>query len=78
MTRSRGEGERDIDLVKQTSDATGVAKFLTEKDGGRHHQSFEIDEINGVLIGVHLINEIALELPQHKMVFVHPMSTSGE
>jgi len=75
-------GESEVELVKPTSDDTGVAKFLAEKGGGMHHLCFEVDDINGMLIdlkakGVRLINETALELPGRKMAFVHPKSTGG-
>ena len=75
-------GEAEVELVKPTSDDTGVAKFLAEKGGGMHHLCFEVDDISGMLNdlkakGVRLINETALELPGRKMAFVHPKSTGG-
>ncbi len=75
-------GESEVELVKPTSDDTGVAKFLAEKGGGMHHLCFEVDDIDGMLAdlktkGVRLINETALELPGRRMAFVHPKSTGG-
>lgn len=75
-------GESEVELVKPTSDDTGVAKFIAEKGGGMHHLCFEVDDIEGMLVdlktkGVRLINETALELPGRKMAFVHPKSTGG-
>jgi methylmalonyl-CoA/ethylmalonyl-CoA epimerase len=75
-------GETEIELVKPTSDDTGVAKFIAEKGGGMHHLCFEVDDISGMLgdlktKGVRLINEVPLELPGRKMAFVHPKSTGG-
>jgi len=75
-------GESEVELVKPTSDDTGVAKFIAEKGGGMHHLCFEVDDIDGMLVdlkakGVRLINETALELPGRKMAFVHPKSTGG-
>ncbi len=75
-------GESEVELVKPTSDDTGVAKFIAEKGGGMHHLCFEVDDIEGMLVdlkakGVRLINESALELPGRKMAFVHPKSTGG-
>jgi len=75
-------GESEVELVKPTSDDTGVAKFLAEKGGGMHHLCFEVDDISGMLTdlknkGVRLINEVPLELPGRKMAFVHPKSTGG-
>jgi len=75
-------GESEVELVKPTSDDTGVAKFLAEKGGGMHHLCFEVDDISGMLNdlkakGVRLISETALELPGRKMAFVHPKSTGG-
>lgn len=75
-------GESELELVKPTSDDTGVAKFIAEKGGGMHHLCFEVDAIDEMLAdlkekGVRLINETALELPGRKMAFVHPKSTGG-
>src|SRR5574340_1253142 len=75
-------GDSEGELVKPTSDDTGVAKFIAEKGGGMHHLCFEVDDIDGMLAelkakGVRLINETALELPGRKMGFIHPKSTGG-
>lgn len=75
-------GDTEVELVKPTSDDTGVAKFIAEKGGGMHHLCFEVDDIEGMLAemkskGVRLINETPLELPGRKMAFIHPKSTGG-
>jgi methylmalonyl-CoA/ethylmalonyl-CoA epimerase len=75
-------GDSEVELVKPTSDDSGVAKFLADRGGGMHHLCFEVDDISGMLEqlrakGVRLINETPLELPGRKMAFVHPKSTGG-
>ncbi len=75
-------GDSEVELVRPTSDDTGVAKFVAERGGGIHHLCFEVDDIVGMLAelkgkGVRLINETPLELPGRKMAFVHPKSTGG-
>ncbi len=75
-------GDSEVELVKPTSDDSGVAKFLAERGGGMHHLCFEVDDIQGKLAelkekGVRLINETPLELPGRKMAFIHPKSTGG-
>jgi methylmalonyl-CoA/ethylmalonyl-CoA epimerase len=75
-------GEAEVELVKPTSDDTGVAKFIAEKGGGMHHLCFEVDDISEMLSdlkarGVRLINEAPVELTGRKMAFVHPKSTGG-
>lgn len=75
-------GEAEVELVKPTSDDTGVAKFIAEKGGGMHHLCFEVDDISEMLSdlkakGVRLINETPVELPGRKMAFVHPKSAGG-
>lgn len=75
-------GESEVELVRPTSEDTGVAKFLAERGGGMHHLCFEVDDIEAMLTqlkekGVRLINETPLELPGRKMAFVHPKSTGG-
>lgn len=75
-------GDSEVELVRPTSDDTGVAKFLAERGGGMHHLCFEVDDIQGMLEdlkakGVRLINETPLELPGRKMAFIHPKSSGG-
>lgn len=75
-------GESEVELVKPTSDDSGVAKFLAERGGGMHHLCFEVDDISAKLAdlkekGVRLIDEVPRELPGRKMAFIHPKSTGG-
>lgn len=75
-------GDSEVELVKPTSDDSGLAKFLAERGGGMHHLCFEVDDITAKLAemkakGVRLINETPLELPGRKMAFIHPKSTGG-
>ena len=75
-------GDSEVELVKPTTDDSGVAKFLAERGGGMHHLCFEVDSIDAMLLelkakGVRLINETALELPGRKLAFVHHKSTGG-
>ena len=75
-------GESEVELVKPTSEDSGVAKFLVERGGGMHHLCFEVDDIVGMMTqlkekGVRLINEEPQVLPGRKMAFVHPKSTGG-
>jgi methylmalonyl-CoA/ethylmalonyl-CoA epimerase len=75
-------GESEIELVKPTSDDSGVAKFLNERGAGMHHLCFEVDQLEEMLAklkskGVRLINETPVEMPGRKLAFVHPKSTGG-
>jgi methylmalonyl-CoA/ethylmalonyl-CoA epimerase len=75
-------GEGEVELVKPTSDDTGVAKFLAEKGPGMHHLCLEVDDIAEKLAelkakGVRLINETPLEMPGRKMAFIHPKASNG-
>ncbi len=75
-------GESEVELVKPTSEDSGVAKFLTERGGGMHHLCFEVDNIVEMMAelkakGVRLINEEPNVLPGRKMAFIHPKSTGG-
>lgn len=76
-------GESEIELVKPTTNDSGVAKFLNKRGPGMHHICFEVYDINEMLghlksNGVRLINEA----PQigsggKKLAFIHPESTNG-
>lgn len=75
-------GESEVELLKPTSEGTGVAKFLAEKGPGMHHLCFEVDDIEGMIVqlkdkGVRLLGDAPKELPGRKMIFVHPKSTGG-
>ena len=75
-------GDSEVELVKPTSDDSGVAKFLADRGGGMHHLCFEVDDIEGMMAslkekGVRLINDAPQVLPGRKMAFVHPKSTGG-
>lgn len=75
-------GDSEVELVKPTSDDSGVAKFLAERGGGMHHLCFEVNDIEAMLAqlkakGVRLINETPLQLEGRKMAFVHPKSAGG-
>ena len=74
--------ESEIELVKPTSDDSGVAKFLRERGPGIHHICFEVDDIMEMLSdlkskGIRLINETPIELEGRKMAFIHPKSAGG-
>lgn len=75
-------GDSEVELVKPTSDDSGVSKFLAERGGGMYHLCFEVDDIDSMLAqlkekGVRLINETPLQLEGRKLAFVHPKSTGG-
>jgi methylmalonyl-CoA/ethylmalonyl-CoA epimerase len=72
----------EVELVKPTSDDSGVARFLAERGSGMHHLCFEVDDIEGMLAdlkskGIRLINETAMQLDGRKVAFVHPKSANG-
>lgn len=75
-------GESEVELVRPTTDDSGVAKFLADRGAGMHHLCFEVDDIDGMLDdlkgkGIRLINETAMQLEGRKVAFVHPKSANG-
>ncbi len=75
-------GESEVELVRPTTDDSGLAKFIQEKGAGMHHVCFEVDDIEGMLAGlkakgIRLINETPVVLPGRKMAFVHPKASNG-
>lgn len=76
-------GESEIELVKPTTDTSGVAKFLQKRGAGMHHICLEVDDIDAMLAhlktkGVQLINETAIHgTGGKKIAFIHPKSTAG-
>jgi methylmalonyl-CoA/ethylmalonyl-CoA epimerase len=73
----------EIELVKPTTDDSGIAKYLAKRGPGMHHICVEVDDIQGMLTqlkskGIRLINEEPrLAADGKKYAFVHPESTDG-
>jgi methylmalonyl-CoA/ethylmalonyl-CoA epimerase len=73
----------EIELVKPTSDDSGLAKYLAKRGPGMHHVCLEIDDIQAMMAqlkakGIRLINEEPRTAADGKRyAFIHPESTSG-
>jgi methylmalonyl-CoA/ethylmalonyl-CoA epimerase len=73
----------EVELVRPTSDDSGIAKYLAKRGSGMHHICLEVDDIAGMLAqlkskGVRLINEEPRSgADGKKYAFIHPESTAG-
>lgn len=73
----------EIELVKPTTDDSGLARYLEKRGPGMHHVCLEVDDIAGMLEqlrerGIQLINETPMTgLGGRKYAFIHPKSTNG-
>jgi len=76
-------GEAEIELVRPTSDDSGVARYLAKRGPGMHHICLSVEDLPGMLerlaaLGVRLINaEPAAGADGRRYAFVHPESTGG-
>lgn len=76
-------GGSEVELVKPTTDTSGVAKYLAKRGPGMHHICVEVDDIHATLAqlkakGIKLINETpTIGAGGKQIAFVHPGSTSG-
>ncbi len=76
-------GASEVELVRPTSEDSGVAKFLRKRGPGMHHICLEVDDIEGMLEklksqGVELINETPIiGTAGKKIAFIHPRSSQG-
>jgi methylmalonyl-CoA/ethylmalonyl-CoA epimerase len=76
-------GDSEVELVRPTSDDSGIARFLRKRGPGIHHICFEIEDIEEALAdlkrrGVQLINERPMIGTGGKLIaFIHPESTGG-
>jgi len=76
-------GGSEVELVKPTTDDSGLARYLEKRGPGMHHICLEVDDIEGMLArlkeaGVQLINETPLAGSGGKRyAFVHPKSANG-
>lgn len=73
----------EIELVKPTSDDSGIAKYLAKRGQGMHHLCLETDDIEGMMKqlkekNIRLINEEPRTgADGKKYAFIHPESTGG-
>ncbi len=76
-------GDSEVELVKPTSDQTGVARYLDRRGPGIHHICFEVDDIEASLKklaqhGIRLIDrEPVIGSGGKRIAFIHPESTHG-
>lgn len=76
-------GDSEVELVKPTSDDSGLARYLEKRGPGMHHICLEVDDIEGMLAelkakGIQLINETPRTNAQgRKYAFIHPKSAHG-
>jgi len=76
-------GLSELELVKPTTEDSGIARFLQKHGPGVHHICFEVDDIEQTLSTlrekkIHLINEIPeFGTGGKKIAFIHPESTHG-
>jgi methylmalonyl-CoA/ethylmalonyl-CoA epimerase len=73
----------EVELVRPTTDDSGIAKYLAKRGPGMHHICLEVDDIEGMMTqlkskGVRLISEEPRMTGDGKRyAFIHPESTSG-
>ena len=73
----------EVELVRPTTEDSGIAKYLAKRGPGMHHLCLEVDDIEGMLSelkskGIRLINEEPRTAADGKRyAFIHPESTSG-
>ena len=76
-------GGSEVELVKPTTDDSGLARYLEKRGPGIHHICLEVDDIVGMLAqlkekGIQLINETPVTAADgKKYAFVHPKSGYG-
>ncbi len=76
-------GDSEVELVRPTSDDSGLARYLEKRGPGMHHICLEVDDIEGMLAelkakGVQLINDSPRVNAQgRKYAFIHPKSAHG-
>jgi methylmalonyl-CoA/ethylmalonyl-CoA epimerase len=76
-------GGSEVELVKPTTDDSGLARYLEKRGPGMHHICLEVDDLCGMLAslkerGIQLINETPLSgLGGKRYAFIHPKSANG-
>ena len=76
-------GSTEVELVRPTTDDSGLAKYLAKRGEGLHHLCIETDDIEAMMAqlkrkGIQLINESPRTgADGKKYAFIHPKSTGG-
>jgi len=76
-------GTSEVELVKPTTEESGISRYLHKRGPGIHHICFEVDNIEVCLEklnkhGVHLVNsEPVIGTGGKRIAFIHPESTQG-
>jgi methylmalonyl-CoA epimerase len=76
-------GSGEVELVKPTTDTSGIARYLKKRGPGMHHLCFAVDDLQAMLdrldrLGVELINrEPTVGASGARVAFVHPRSANG-
>jgi methylmalonyl-CoA/ethylmalonyl-CoA epimerase len=76
-------GDQEVELVKPTTDNSGIARYLDRRGPGLHHICLEVDDIQECLAqlkaaGVRLIDpEPIVGTGGKRIAFIHPESTHG-
>lgn len=76
-------GAARIELLEATSPQSGVSRYLERNGPGIHHLTFEVAELDSVLVrlrerGVEIIGDAARPgAGGHRVAFVHPRSSGG-
>jgi methylmalonyl-CoA epimerase len=75
-------GDIRVELFQPLKKGNSFSKFLEEKGGGLHHVSFLTDDIMKEVKtlkaqGRKLQNEEPMQLPNAKIVFVHPSAAEN-
>ncbi|HEX2697997.1 MAG TPA: methylmalonyl-CoA epimerase [Anaerolineales bacterium] len=73
----------EVELVRPTTDDSGIAKYLAKRGPGMHHICLEVDDIVAMMTqlkakNIRLINEQPRVADDgKKYAFIHPESTGG-
>jgi len=75
-------GESNLELVRPTSEDTGIAKFLEQRGEGIHHICIQVKDIEEALArlkeqGIQLIDEAPRRGAHGQVAFVHPRGAHG-
>ena len=76
-------GGTEVELVRPTTDDSGLAKYIEKRGEGLHHLCLETDDIASMMAqlkekGVQLINKSPRTgADGKKYAFIHPKSTGG-
>ena len=76
------QGDVTFELIEPVGPQGMIQRFIEKRGGGLHHVSIQVSDLDEEMkrlkaLGVQFVGEEAAEMPDARIIFIHPRSASG-